>query len=97
MRTGSRICYTCVHCELRKDPPKRSGRKGLGVCRRRKRIVDIRADACGDYGEEEEGEEMLTACLWFICFLCLGWAATLVWVMFLLDRIGRLKESESCE
>ena len=48
-------------------------------------------------GLREEGEEMLTACLWFICFLCLGWAATLVWVMFLLDRIGRLKESESCE
>lgn len=40
---------------------------------------------------------MVTACLWLICFLCLGWAATLVWVMFLLDRIGRLKESESCE
>ena len=34
---------------------------------------------------------MLTACLW------LGWAATLVWVMALLGRIGRLKESESCE
>lgn len=48
-------------------------------------------------GLREEGEEMLTACLWLICFLCLGWAATLVWVMFLLDRIGRLKESESCE
>ena len=40
---------------------------------------------------------MLTACLWIICLLCLGWAATLVWVMVLLDRIGRLKESESCE
>ena len=38
----SRICYTCSHCELRKDPP------------RRKRIVDIRADACGDY-ERKEG------------------------------------------
>lgn len=54
MRTGSRICYTCSHCELRKDPPRRSGRKGLGICRRRKRIVDIRADACGDY-ERKEG------------------------------------------
>ncbi len=40
---------------------------------------------------------MLTACLWLVCLLCLGWAATLVWVMALLDRIGRLKESESCE
>lgn len=32
---------------------------------------------------------MLTALLWFICFLCLGWAATLVWVMALLGRCGR--------
>lgn len=40
---------------------------------------------------------MVTACLMVISCLCLGWAATLVWVMFLLDRIGRLKESESCE
>ncbi|WP_417350706.1 hypothetical protein [Gordonibacter pamelaeae] len=32
---------------------------------------------------------MLTACLWFICFLCLGWAATLVWVMALLGRCAR--------
>ena len=31
----SRICYTCAHCELRKNPPKRSGRKGLGVAGRR--------------------------------------------------------------
>lgn len=54
MRTGSRICYTCVHCELRKDPPKRSGRKGLGVCGAKKRIVDIRADACGDYERKEK-------------------------------------------
>lgn len=36
----SRICYTCAHCELRKDPPKR--------------IVDIRADACGDYERKEK-------------------------------------------
>lgn len=54
MRTGSRICYTCVHCELRKNPPKRSGRKGLGICRRRKRIVDIRADACEEYERKEK-------------------------------------------
>ena len=40
--------------ELRKDPPRRSGRKGLGICRRRKRIVDIRADACEEY--ERKGE-----------------------------------------
>lgn len=32
---------------------------------------------------------MLTACLWLVCFLCLGWAATLVWVMVLLGRCGR--------
>lgn len=54
MRTGSRICYTCAHCELRKDPPRRSGRKGLGICRLRKRIVDIRADACEEYERKEK-------------------------------------------
>ena len=32
---------------------------------------------------------MLTVCLWFICFLCLGWVATLAWVMVLLCRGGR--------
>ena len=32
---------------------------------------------------------MVTACLWFICFLCLGWAATLMWVMALLGRCGK--------
>lgn len=42
MRTGTRICYTCVHCELSKDPPKRTARKGMGVCSVRKRIEDLR-------------------------------------------------------
>lgn len=50
----SRICYTCEHCELRENPPKRAGRKGLGICRLRKRIVDIRADACGNYERKEK-------------------------------------------
>lgn len=50
----SRICYTCSRCELRKDPPKRSGRKGMGVRAAKKRIVDIRADACGDYERKEK-------------------------------------------
>lgn len=54
MRTGSRICYTCEHCELRENPPKRAGRKGLGICRLRKRIVDIRADACEGYERKEK-------------------------------------------
>lgn len=50
----SRICYTCAHCELRKNPPKRSGRKGLGVRGAKKRIVDIRADACEGYERKEK-------------------------------------------
>ena len=40
---------------------------------------------------------MLTALLWFICLLCLGWAATLVWVMVLLGRCGRLKRRKTQE
>jgi len=38
---------------------------------------------------------MLTACLWFICFLCLGWAATLAWVMVLLCRCGRCERERT--
>ena len=54
MRTGSRICYTCSHCELRKNPPKRTARKGMGVCLKKMRIVDIRADACEEYARREK-------------------------------------------
>ena len=102
MRTGGREHEDGLENLLHMRPLRAA--QGPAEAQREKRPRSVRGEEAhrGHTGRRlrglrEEGEEMLTALLWFVCFLCLGWAATLVWVVFLLDRIGRLKESESCE